>query len=77
MKYTRKVGGAGKRKKGGDLLPLYFRVRFLNSVNPTIWEPGKGYDFGGKIAKQWCCRERSAVSQARLRRGFAFPFNNV
>ena len=77
MKYTRKVGGAGKRKKGRDLLPFYFRVCALNSADPTISEPGKGYDFGGKIAKQWWCREMSAVSQARLGRGFAFPFNNV
>ena len=50
---------------------------FLNSADPTISEPGKGYDFGGKIVKQLWCREMSAVSQARQGRGFAFPFNNV
>ena len=38
---TRKVGGAGKRKK----FPagLFSCLRFLNSADPTISEPGTGH----------------------------------
>jgi len=69
---------SGKKGKGMGFASVLFSCsRFLNSADRTILEPGKGYDFGGKIAKQWWCREMSAVSQARLGTGFAFPFNNV
>ena len=57
----------GKREKGRGFAPVLFSCsRFLNSADPAISEPGKGYDFGGKIVKQlWCC-EMSAISQTRL-----------
>lgn len=35
-----KGGGAGKKEKEGNFLPFYFSCsRFLNSADPTIWEP--------------------------------------
>ena len=67
----------GKKEKGRGFASVLFSCsRFLNSADPTISEPGKGYDFVGKMAKQLWCREMSAISQARLVRGFA-PFYKV
>ena len=48
VKGTRKVGGAGKRKKETaalplpSLLPFFFSLRFLNLADLTISEPGTG-----------------------------------
>ena len=62
-----------KKEKGRGFAPVIFSCsRFLNSADPAISEPGKGYDLGGKIAKQCWCREMWAVSQARLGRGVCF-----
>ena len=48
-KGTRKVGGVVKRKKKGAAAPsllfppvLFLCLRFLNSADPTISEPGTG-----------------------------------
>ena len=46
---TRKVGGAGKRKKFPP--ELFSCLRFLNSADPTISEPATGQDRVGRTSK--------------------------
>ena len=47
-KGTRKVGGAGKSPRSSQFPPVLFScLRFLNSVDPTISEPGTGYTRDG------------------------------
>ena len=47
VKGTRKVGGAGKRKKEGC-------SRFLNSADSTIWEPGSQATFSPVFLTESC-----------------------
>ena len=47
-KGTRKVGGAGKCPRSSQFpLVLFSCLRFLNSADPTILEPGTGYTRDG------------------------------
>ena len=72
-----KLAGRKKGKREGICSRFIFVFALSPFSGPDYLGAWKRLWFWGKDSKQWSCREMSAVSQARLGRGFAFPFNNV